>query len=119
VPEVSHHISPTAAETALASGAPSGEILDHLKVQLLVRAYQVRGHHLASLDPLGILQPDLDEFHPPELEYSHYGFTEKDLDRVFHIGPGVLPGFQSADKKKMTLREIIASLKATYCAFDP
>lgn len=92
----------------------SGEILDHLKVQLLVRAYQVRGHHLAQLDPLGILQPNVN-VHPPELEHTHYGFTEKDLDRPFHIGPGVLPGFQSAETKKMTLREIIKSLKDTYC----
>ena len=28
-------------------------------MQLLVRAYQVRGHHVADLDPLGILDPDV------------------------------------------------------------
>ena len=30
------------------------DVTDHLKVQLLVRAYQVRGHHKAKIDPLGI-----------------------------------------------------------------
>ena len=110
-----HHISPSnTADVSFSpsSAVPSGEILDHLKVQLLVRAYQVRGHHLAKLDPLGIRKPDTS---PPELEHSHYGFTEKDLDRVFHIGPGVLPGFQSSTVKQMTLREIIKSLQDTYC----
>ena len=57
---------PSAAETLGYDGAgataslapqdqsfiPSGEILDHMKVQLMVRAYQVRGHHLARLDPI-------------------------------------------------------------------
>lgn len=47
-----------------AGGAPSlipgdsqgvdNDVTDHLKVQLLVRAYQVRGHHKAKIDPLGI-----------------------------------------------------------------
>lgn len=32
---------------------------DHMKVQLLVRAYQVRGHHIAKVDPLKILNADL------------------------------------------------------------
>lgn len=92
-------------------GVSTPEILDHMKVQLLVRAYQVRGHHLADLDPLGISKP---EMNPPEIKYTHYGFTEKDLDRVFHLGQGMMPGF--LDKSpKMTLREIIKSLEDTYC----
>lgn len=96
---------------AASPNASSAEILDHMKVQLLVRAYQVRGHHLAHLDPLGISKPDLN---PPELKYTHYGFTEKDLDRVFHLGQGMLPGFLGT-KDKMTLGEIIQSLEKTYC----
>ena len=47
-------------------------------MQLLVRAYQVRGHHVAEqpeLDPLGILDADLADVKPPELELSRYGFT--------------------------------------------
>jgi len=30
------------------------DVTNHLKVQLLVRAYQARGHHKAKIDPLGI-----------------------------------------------------------------
>eukprot|EP00158_Paraphelidium_tribonemae_P002586 Partr_v1_DN25496_c0_g1_i1_m53622 putative 2oxoglutarate dehydrogenase len=96
------------------SGGSSSDILDHLKVQLLVRAYQVRGHNLADLDPLGIMQADLEHENPVELDPKHYGFTDADLDRVFHLGHGMLPGFLSKGKQ-ITLREIIQSLQDVYC----
>ena len=84
-------------------------------MQLLVRAYQVRGHHVAELDPLGILDADLQDFHPPELELSHYGFTERDLDKQITLGPGILPHFATEDRKTMSLGEIIKTLKRIYC----
>ncbi len=86
-------------------------------MQLLVRAYQVRGHHVAELDPLGILDADLQDFHPPELELSHYGFTERDLDKQITLGPGILPHFAREDRKTMSLGEIIKTLKRIYCEF--
>ncbi|KAI9136818.1 oxoglutarate dehydrogenase, E1 component [Paraphysoderma sedebokerense] len=92
---------------------PSSEIADHLKVQLLVRAYQVRGHHLAKLDPLGINDADLSPVSPPELEHTYYGFKDSDLDRKFSLGPGMLPGF-TAKTTTLTLREIIQALKEVY-----
>ena len=87
-------------------------------MQLLVRAYQVRGHHVAELDPLGILDADLQDFHPPELELSHYGFTERDLDKQITLGPGILPHFATEDRKTMSLGEIIKTLKRIYCRFS-
>ncbi|ORX99711.1 oxoglutarate dehydrogenase, E1 component [Basidiobolus meristosporus CBS 931.73] len=96
------------------SEAASSDISEHLKIQLMVRAYQVRGHHIANLDPLGILHADLDSSIPPELNPSHYGFTEADMDKVFSLGPGILPSF-ATEKPSMTLREIISHLKSIYC----
>ncbi|GLB41140.1 putative 2-oxoglutarate dehydrogenase complex E1 component mitochondrial precursor [Lyophyllum shimeji] len=102
-------------------GAPALQVnggvnLDvHLKVQLLVRAYQVRGHHVAELDPLGILDADLADIKPPELELSRYGFTERDLDKDITLGPGILPHFATEDRKTMKLREIIALCQRIYC----
>ena len=94
----------------------SKSIADHLKVQLLVRAYQVRGHHKAKIDPLGIKDmADLDASYPKELKLEHYGWTEKDLDRKISLGPGILPRFADGDRKQMTLREIIAACEKTYC----
>ncbi|CAB5202957.1 uncharacterized protein OCT59_030094 [Rhizophagus irregularis] len=82
---------------------------DHMKVQLLVRAYQVRGHHIAKLDP------DLSDTIPKELDPRYYGFTEKDLDEKFSLGPGILPAFAETEKKK-TLREIVDTCKTIYCS---
>ncbi|KAH8825079.1 2-oxoglutarate dehydrogenase E1 component [Flagelloscypha sp. PMI_526] len=102
----------SAALTALSSGA---HLDDHLKVQLLVRAYQVRGHRIAQLDPLGISDADLDSFRPPELELSRYGWTEKDLDKDITLGPGILPHFQTDGRKTLTLGEIVKLLQRIYC----
>ncbi|KAG7445780.1 2-oxoglutarate dehydrogenase complex E1 component mitochondrial precursor [Guyanagaster necrorhizus] len=112
---------PPSLVAAPADGAPAlyaggaAELDDHLKVQLLVRAYQVRGHHVAELDPLGILDADLADVHPPELELSRYGFTERDLDKDITLGPGILPHFATEDRKTMKLDEIIKLLKRIYC----
>ncbi|GCB81472.1 hypothetical protein scyTo_0021844, partial [Scyliorhinus torazame] len=46
---------------------------DHLAVQSLIRAYQIRGHHVAQLDPLGILDADLESSVPANLVSSSNG----------------------------------------------
>lgn len=89
----------------------------YLQTQLLVRAYQVRGHHLAELDPLGILDADLADVRPPELELSRYGFTEKDLQKEINLGPGILPHFQTDERKTMKLEEILNLCKRIYCQY--
>lgn len=100
----------------MASGQDS-DITNHLKVQLLVRAYQARGHHKANIDPLGI-RTEAKEFgyaNPKELQLDHYGFTEKDLDMEYTLGPGILPRFTKEGREKMTLREIIKACETIYC----
>ncbi len=73
------------------------------RVDQLIRAYRVRGHMMAKLDPLGLPRPE-----QPELDPAYYGFTEADLSRTFSTntidGPQVL-----------TLRRIIERLRDTYC----
>ncbi|PLB55091.1 putative alpha-ketoglutarate dehydrogenase complex subunit Kgd1 [Aspergillus steynii IBT 23096] len=96
---------------------PATDVTNHLKVQLLVRAYQARGHHKAKIDPLGI-RGEAEAFgynKPKELELDHYGFTERDLDEEFTLGPGILPRFATEERKKMSLREIIATCEKIYC----
>ena len=80
------------------------ETLDALRALSLIRAYRVRGHLLADLDPLGLVR----RTSHPDLDPATYGFTEADYDRPIFVN-GVL-GFETA-----TLREILAALKATYC----
>jgi 2-oxoglutarate dehydrogenase E1 component len=77
---------------------------DSVRALMLIRAYRVRGHLHANLDPLN-LEPrrDHDELHP-----SHYGFTEADWDRRIFLD-NVL-GLEFG-----TIREIVAILERTYC----
>ncbi|MFZ4635790.1 MAG: 2-oxoglutarate dehydrogenase E1 subunit family protein, partial [Pirellulales bacterium] len=48
------------------------------RVDQLVRAYRVRGHLMAEIDPLGRPRPGL-----PELDPAFYHLTEEDMDRSF------------------------------------
>ncbi|MCB9552990.1 MAG: 2-oxoglutarate dehydrogenase E1 component [Myxococcales bacterium] len=75
------------------------------RVDQLVRAYRVRGHMIAQLDPLGLSR----DIHP-ELDLAHYDLDERDLDKPFSArtlgGPAVL-----------TLREILDRMRRTYCGY--
>eukprot|EP00760_Papus_ankaliazontas_P000627 PhM_4_TR10153/c1_g1_i2/m.7825/K00164/OGDH, sucA; 2-oxoglutarate dehydrogenase E1 component len=91
------------------------DIIDTLKLSWMIRAYEVRGHLIADLDPLGMFSADLDFSVPQELELAYFGFTEADMDRRFALG--VLPklgGFHS-HPRILTLREVISELKKVYC----
>ncbi|KAL1801433.1 hypothetical protein ACET3X_001775 [Alternaria dauci] len=99
------------------ASAEGTDVMNHLKVQLLVRAYQARGHHKAKIDPLGI-RSEAEQFgysKPRELELSHYNFTEKDLEQEIELGPGILPRFKTETRKKMKLKEIIEACERLYC----
>ena len=78
--------------------------LDSIRALMLIRAYRVRGHLKANLDPLNLANSS----DHPELKPESYGFEEKDMDRPIFID-NVL-GLESA-----TLREILVNLEATYC----
>ena len=54
---------------------------DSVRALMLIRAYRVRGHLHADLDPLELaVRGDHEELHP-----SHYGFTDADLDRPIFL----------------------------------
>ena len=86
------------------------EITRQARVLQLINAYRVRGHLVAQLDPLGSKL----QYHP-ELDINFYGLTLWDLDRTFITGanPDRAP---SAWPPQATLRAILETLRATYCA---
>src|SRR6266852_3248026 len=77
---------------------------DSVRALMLIRAYRMRGHFHAKLDPLGIEAPRDRE----ELDPRSYGFTEGDFDRKIFLDHVL--GLEYA-----TLREILAICERTYC----
>jgi 2-oxoglutarate dehydrogenase E1 component len=77
---------------------------DSLRALMLIRAFRIRGHLIADLDPLG-LQPKTVH---PELDPKTLGFSEDDMDRPIFIDHVL--GLETA-----TLREILEILRRTYC----
>src|ERR1700712_2749052 len=55
--------------------------LDSVRAIMLIRAYRIRGHLQANLDPLGI-EPKKDN---AELDPASYGFAEGDYDRPIFL----------------------------------
>jgi 2-oxoglutarate dehydrogenase E1 component len=73
------------------------------RVDALVYAYRTMGHSQARLDPLSPAPRE-----NPLLSLRELGFDEKDLDLVVNSR-------FFRDARKMTLREMIADLRTTYC----
>src|SRR5881398_3195336 len=77
---------------------------DSVRALMLIRAYRMRGHFHAKLDPLGIeAQRDREELDP-----RTYGFTEADFDRKIFLDHVL--GLEYG-----TLRDIVAICERTYC----
>jgi 2-oxoglutarate dehydrogenase E1 component len=78
---------------------------DSIHALMMIRAYRVRGHFHANLDPLSLELVGNEQ----ELDPASYGFTEADLDRKIFID-NVL-GLEFA-----TVREMVDILRRTYCS---
>ncbi|MCC8942849.1 2-oxoglutarate dehydrogenase E1 component [Bradyrhizobium ivorense] len=77
---------------------------DSVRALMLIRAYRMRGHFHAKLDPLGIEAPRDRE----ELDPRSYGFTEADFDRKIFLD-------HVLSLEYGTLREIVQICERTYC----
>ena len=107
-------VDPDASIKAVAEGHVSGRTmnatdmraatLDSLRAVMLIRAYRIRGHLIADLDPLSLEDKPLH----PELDPKSYGFGDDDWDRPIFIDHVL--GLETA-----TLSEIIDRLRKTYC----
>ncbi|WP_238256548.1 2-oxoglutarate dehydrogenase E1 component, partial [Methylorubrum podarium] len=77
---------------------------DSVRAIMLIRAYRMRGHLHAKLDPIGLApRGDHEELHP-----QHYGFQESDWDRKIFLDNVLGMEFS-------TIREIVGILERTYC----
>ena len=105
---VAEKLRAKAVETAVSAPVSEDEIRratrDSVRALMMIRAYRMRGHLHANLDPLGLEpQKDHEELHP-----ATYGFHEADYDRKIFIDHVL--GLEYA-----TVREMLAILRRTYC----
>ncbi|MEO1203281.1 MAG: 2-oxoglutarate dehydrogenase E1 component, partial [Pseudomonadota bacterium] len=84
--------------------ATSGE--KQAAVARLIQVYSLRGHQIADIDPLGLLERPM----PGVLKLDYLGLTEADMDSEFFTG-----GLAGSGDERMKLRDIIAMLRKIYC----
>ncbi|XP_033325723.2 oxoglutarate dehydrogenase Nc73EF isoform X5 [Megalopta genalis] len=121
----SHNQIPLGALLPLGGGSQLSQVPvnekiidDHLAVQAIIRSYQARGHLVADLDPLGIMQTDLIHTHyaarkgSPEQVLRQYMLEESDMDRIFKLPSTTFIGGKD---KSLPLREILSRLENAYC----
>ncbi|MCA9752472.1 MAG: 2-oxo acid dehydrogenase subunit E2 [Gemmatimonadetes bacterium] len=90
----------TSPESELGAG---GLVEKEAKVLTLINMYRVRGHLIANTNPLATEIPEHTELDP-----EYYGLSVWDFDREFLTG-GL------AGKERMSLREILETLRDAYC----
>ena len=103
------YVSPRPIDRTKAKAVSEDEVrgatLDSIRALMLIRAYRVRGHLQATLDPL-LLE---EKTYNPELDPGTYGFSEADMDRPIFIDHVL--GLETA-----SMREILEILRRTYCS---
>jgi len=75
-------------------------------VARLIQVYSLRGHQIADLDPLGLMERRT----PGVLKLDYLGLSEADMDTEFFTG-----GLAGSGNTRMKLRDILALLKSIYC----
>jgi 2-oxoglutarate dehydrogenase E1 component len=84
--------------------ATSGE--KQAAVARLIQVYSLRGHQVADIDPLGLMDRPV----PGVLKLDYLGLTEADMDTEFFTG-----GLAGSANERMKLRDILDLLKSLYC----
>jgi 2-oxoglutarate dehydrogenase E1 component len=76
-----------------------------IKAIAMIRAYRIRGHLIANLDPLGMIERKyLYDLHP-----NDHGFKKEDYNKKIYLS-------EYLDSGHATINELLAFLKKTYCS---
>ena len=76
-----------------------------VKAIALIRAYRIRGHLIANLDPLRMMEREyLHELHPAD-----HGFKKEDYNKKIYL-------YEYMDRGYATINELLSFLKKTYCS---
>tara|TARA_B100001250_G_scaffold180777_1_gene155470 strand:- start:5304 stop:8186 length:2883 start_codon:yes stop_codon:yes gene_type:complete len=94
-----------ASENVFSTTLTEKEKEDSIKVIALIRAYRIRGHLIANLDPLGMMERKyLHELHPAD-----HGFKKEDYNKKIYLGAYM-------DKGYGTINEILSFFRKIYCS---
>ena len=88
------------------SGKPASSGEKQAAVSRLIQVYSLRGHQIADIDPLGLMERRV----PGVLKLDYLGLTEADMDTEFFTG-----GLAGSGNERMKLRDILELLKSIYC----
>jgi 2-oxoglutarate dehydrogenase E1 component len=94
------------SQPAAVSSVSSEHEQKQIRVLRMINAYRVRGHQVAKIDPLGMMERE----DVPDLELRYHELSEADFDTKFQLGSL----FFGPDEAP--LKDILADLKKTYCA---
>ncbi len=76
-----------------------------VKAIALIRAYRIRGHLIANLDPLGMMERKyLEELHPAD-----HGFKKEDYNKKIYLAKYMNQGYA-------TVNEILSFFRKIYCS---
>jgi len=76
-----------------------------VKAIALIRAYRIRGHLIANLDPLGMMERKyLEDLHPAD-----HGFKKEDYNKKIYVGAYMNKGYA-------TINEILSFFRKIYCS---
>ena len=89
----------TGSGTAVAAGEKQAA------VSRLIQVYCLRGHQIADLDPLGLMERHT----PGVLKLDYLGLTDSDMETEFFMG-----GLAGTGNRRMKLRDILDLLKKIY-----
>ena len=92
--------------TAGSPGKPLPSGAKQAAVSRLIQVYSLRGHQIATIDPLGLMERPV----PGVLKLDYLGLTEADMDTEFFTG-----GLAGTGNVRMKLRDILSMLRSMYC----
>ncbi len=78
---------------------------ESVKAIALIRAYRIRGHLIANLDPLGMMEREYLE----DLNPGDHGFAKEYYNKRIYVGDYMQGGYS-------TIKEILAFFRKIYCS---
>tara|TARA_B100000686_G_scaffold354236_1_gene463416 strand:+ start:988 stop:3876 length:2889 start_codon:yes stop_codon:yes gene_type:complete len=91
--------------TTLTKKKSEEDKIQSVKAIALIRAYRIRGHLIANLDPLGMMERKyLEDLHPAD-----HGFKKEDYNKKIYVGSYMQKGYA-------TINEILSFFRKIYCS---